>query len=225
MASWIIHLRVAEAVHNALNIEPYDKFVLGNIAPDSGVPSKDWTVFTPSAEVLHFRGVDAEGIKTVDLEKYAGRYMAAEQMARYDADERSFHLGYLTHLLTDRYWAQRIAYAAKNMFAEQYKADRAEFRKKIKRDWYDLDFIFLKEHPGFEAFEIYRTGEDFANRYLPFFSEDAFIDRREWIVGFYADGVANVRERPMYISKRELDEFVENAAKDAAEYLKGYLRK
>lgn len=220
MASWIIHLRVADAVNRKLEIEPYDKFILGNIAPDSGVPYEDWSVFTPSAEVSHFRGMDADGIKTVDLEKYIGLYMTKEQMAGYNADEEAFHLGYLSHLLTDRLWADRIARRGKEQFEELHRENRAEFWKKIKADWYDLDFLFLKANPEFEAFEIYKTGEDFENRYLPIFSNDAFITRREWIVNFYRDGVAKVADRPMYISMRELDEFVEGAAKDIVNYLR-----
>ncbi len=39
MASWMIHLRVAQQLYQQLNIDPIDEFVLGNIAPDSGIPS------------------------------------------------------------------------------------------------------------------------------------------------------------------------------------------
>jgi len=31
------------------------EFVVGNIAPDSGIPSEDWSYYTPSSEVSHFR--------------------------------------------------------------------------------------------------------------------------------------------------------------------------
>ncbi|MDE5817799.1 MAG: hypothetical protein K2I07_00540 [Lachnospiraceae bacterium] len=63
MASWIIHLRVAQQLYRQLNMEFINEFVLGNIAPDSGIPSKDGSGFIPDAAVSHFRSLDENGIK------------------------------------------------------------------------------------------------------------------------------------------------------------------
>ena len=50
MASWMIHLRIADKLLDRLaNIE-ITEFIMGNIAPDSGVPNEDWSVFTPSGD-------------------------------------------------------------------------------------------------------------------------------------------------------------------------------
>ena len=65
MASWMIHLRVAQQLYRQLNIESINEFVLGNIAPDSGIPSKDGSGFIPDAAVSHFRSLDENGIKKV----------------------------------------------------------------------------------------------------------------------------------------------------------------
>ena len=54
MGTWIAHLRIAE------NLLPYFSgmdevaFTYGNLAPDSGLPNADWTVFDPPKEVTHF---------------------------------------------------------------------------------------------------------------------------------------------------------------------------
>ncbi len=45
MALWMIHLRVAQQLYQQLNIESINEFVLGNTAPDSGIPSKDGSGF------------------------------------------------------------------------------------------------------------------------------------------------------------------------------------
>ena len=42
MASWMVHLRIADRfLEESENIDE-TAFVMGNIAPDSGVPNEDW---------------------------------------------------------------------------------------------------------------------------------------------------------------------------------------
>jgi hypothetical protein len=47
MATWIIHLRIAE---NLIGLVPglvEQEFVIGNIAPDSGIQDEKWEKYTP----------------------------------------------------------------------------------------------------------------------------------------------------------------------------------
>lgn len=44
MASWMVHLRIADAFLDKLENIDETAFVMGNIAPDSGVPNEYWTV-------------------------------------------------------------------------------------------------------------------------------------------------------------------------------------
>ena len=55
MASWIIHLRVAQEICQRLALQHIDRFILGNIAPDSGIPKADGSGYLPDAEISHFR--------------------------------------------------------------------------------------------------------------------------------------------------------------------------
>ena len=55
MASWMVHLRIADILLDRIEGLDMNAFVLGNIAPDSGVPNEDWSVFTPPGNVTHFR--------------------------------------------------------------------------------------------------------------------------------------------------------------------------
>ena len=43
---------------------------------------------------------------------------------------------------------------------------------------------------------------------MDFFAEDALENRREFITGFYHDGVEKIKERETYLSPNELDTFV-----------------
>ena len=54
MASWMVHLRVADELLKKIENLDEKAFVMGNIAPDSGVPNEDWTVFQPPKDVSHF---------------------------------------------------------------------------------------------------------------------------------------------------------------------------
>ena len=49
--------------------------------------------------------------------------------------------------------------------------------------------------------------EVFPNKYVDFFAEDAFEQRRQFITGFYRDGVSRIKERETYLSMEELDTF------------------
>ncbi|MDE7212555.1 MAG: hypothetical protein K2O03_14080, partial [Lachnospiraceae bacterium] len=68
------------------------EFIFGNIAPDSGVPNADWSAFTPSSDISHFRTTDADGRKEIHLEDYVRAYLREEQYRKYTAKERSFIL-------------------------------------------------------------------------------------------------------------------------------------
>jgi len=225
MASWMIHLRVAEALYKEIGLKHRSEFVLGNIAPDSGVPVEDGDGFVPDAAISHFRSVDENGIKDVHEESFLKQYFSEEARAGYTPKEYAFFFGYLVHLLTDKIWAREIAYAAKRKFEELFTSAPDEFWRRIKKDWYDLDFMYLKEHPDFEAFQIYRCNgsEDMKNVYLGFFAEDAFEKRREFITEFYRKGAANIVEHETYLSLGELDAFVKETVCEIAKYCEDYI--
>lgn len=214
MASWMIHFRVAQQLYRQLNIEPADQFILGNIAPDSGVPAEDGTGYIPDAAVSHFRSLDENGIKLIHEELFVRQYFTPARRSSYSREKYAFFLGYLTHLLTDKIWARDIVYTAKEKQGALYDADRALFWQTIKKDWYDLDFLYLKSNPAFEAFQIYRESRNMKNTFVDFFPENAFKERRRFILEFYENGVANIVEHDTYLSKVELDCFVISAAEE-----------
>ena len=223
MASWMIHLRVAQQLYRQLNIESVNEFVLGNIAPDSGIPSKYGSGFIPDAAVSHFRSLDENGIKNIHEEQFIRQYFTPAHCQSYSKKEYAFFLGYLTHLLTDKIWAREIVYSAKEKQNVLFRTNRELFWQTIKKDWYDLDFMYLKSNPTFEAFRIYCEVKDVRNTYVDFFPENAFAERRLFIMKFYADGVANIEEHSTYLSKEELDVFVTSTVNEIIAQLHVYL--
>lgn len=219
MASWIIHLRVAQGIYERMPALDRAAFVMGSIAPDSGVPNQDWSAYTPDAALSHFRTIDENGIKAVHEERFVQQYLKSDQLAGYTLSQTSFYLGYYAHLLTDKLWTREIVYPAKAQFSDLFQRDKDAFTRFIKRDWYDMDFLYLKHHPDFAAFRLYESTVDFENIYMDIFAPDAFENRRQYITGFYHQGASTVEERTMYLTTGQLDAFVEGAVSEITEEL------
>ena len=212
MASWMIHLRIADKLLDLIpGLSPIE-FIMGNMAPDSGVPNEDWTAFFPSTQVSHFRTDDGSGKKKIDLSAYLSRYFTEEQRKTYTPGQFSFYLGYLTHLLADIQWSDRIAGPTRERFAAQFDTYGKGFWTTVKEDWYDLDFLYLRKHPGFRTFRAYLGSVGFVNTYLDFFAPDAFDNRREYITGFYLQEWTEPDREFVYLTEAQADRFLEEAA-------------
>ena len=55
MASWMVHLRIADKLLESLPVTAPVEFIVGNLAPDSGVPNEDWSAFSPPTKISHFK--------------------------------------------------------------------------------------------------------------------------------------------------------------------------
>ncbi|MBQ8813284.1 MAG: zinc dependent phospholipase C family protein [Lachnospiraceae bacterium] len=219
MASWMVHLRVADALLDKFNGLTETAFVVGNIAPDSGVPTPDGRAYVPDKNTSHFKRPDKTGKTEISPEAFADQYFTKEMRAGYNRKQYSFYLGYYVHLLTDVLWKQEVWYPAVNAYRAAYEADPQEMIRKWKRDWYDLDFRYLREHPDFRAFQIYEQAIGFENGYLDIFAGDAFDDRRKYITGFYRKGREDLDREYPYLNEKQMDKFVE----DAVEYIENVL--
>ena len=212
MASWMIHLRVADKLLDRIeNLSPIE-FIMGNLAPDSGAPQADGS-FYPDQTVSHFRLDDGSGKKMIDLEAYTRRYFSPALIPGYDEGQYAFHLGYYCHLLTDICWSDRIAWPTRLRFPD---ADWAN----IKKDWYDLDRLYLKKRPGFRAFRAYLGSVGFLNRYVDFFPADAFELRREAVTSFYLEDDGEPDRVYTYLSEDEANRFVDDCTAYILEVLK-----
>ena len=78
----------------------------------------------------------------------------------------------------------------------------------MKRDWYDLDFRYLLEHPDFRAFRIYEQAKGFRNDLMDIFSGDAFENRREYICSFYRGEHGELYREYPYLAPKQADGFV-----------------
>lgn len=211
MASWIVHLRIADRLLDRIPRLEKTEFVVGNIAPDSGIPNEDWSAYTPSSVISHFKPNDAVP-KTIQISLFTARHFSEEQRAGYSPAEFSFFLGYLVHLLTDQLWSSQVAGALQNRFPERWTADKRALIREAKEDWYDLDFLYLKKHPAFRSFVIYENAVGFQNTFMDIFSSNAFDNRRAYIVSFYRQENDRLDREYPYLTEEQMNLFVQDAA-------------
>ena len=231
MASWMIHFRVADALLRELfgADTPNDiaaAFALGNVAPDSGTPTPEGG-YAPDKNTSHFmrrfEGVPAgENPERCDPAGFAEAWLSPA-LAGGDPTKIAFCLGYLCHLVTDNAWVRDFIYPAKVRFAHLRLVDGREtpegvarFYTFLKKDWYDMDFLYVKRNPDLPAYRLFLEAEDAENRYLPFFPADAFTVKRREIREFYRKGAAEVVAREVYISDAEAEAFIRRVAEEIA---------
>ena len=211
MASWMVHLRIADRLLDSLPGLFAVDFVVGNIAPDSGIPNEDWSEFTPSVIVSHFR-VDHSIPKNICIPAFVERYFTPEQRTSYTPAQNSFFLGYLVHLMTDQLWSAKVLTALKERFPDQWQADRQGLIVRAKEDWYDLDYKYLRQHPDFRAFQIYKNAAGYENCFMSEFAPDAFDNRRQYITSFYLEENDHLDREYPYLTEGQMDGFVLDAS-------------
>lgn len=206
MATWIVHLRLAEKLYKELRNISIDKtaFYLGNIAIDSGKVNDDLTL-SPPRYISHW---------FQDETKHSGcRY---EDFFHTFLDEpkdlfsSSFYLGCVAHLIADNLWVQDILSATKEKYAEELKKDK-KFILKPKKDWYDLDYLFVRENQNFEPLNLLSKLNHFSNVYLPWFDEDAIQLKIDELLEFYQMTPDDLDHEYIYLNSDEMENFINHS--------------
>lgn len=222
MASWVIHFRVADMLLDKLwGLCPLE-FIFGNLAPDSGVPNEDWSDFCPSPVVSHFKTIGEDGRHHTNAEKFANEYLSADKIIEYSEKKKSFYFGYLSHLLTDMLWTRNTFPICIANAPDEYEAVGEALVWTWKKDFYDIDSLYLKNNPQFRAFELYKNAVGFENEFLSIFSKDAFDKKREVISSFYDINRNDLGRKYKYFTEKDSDDFVRNAVEEIYAKIIGY---
>ena len=217
MASWMVHLRVADGLLPRLKKADETAFVVGNIAPDSGVPNEDWSEFRPPKTLTHFK-TRPDDRTFIDAEYFREIHLDEKHLSGYGIRELSFFLGYYAHLLTDVLWIDEIIPSLKKDFPREYGEDMEKLIRDAKEDWYDLDYLYLEHHPDFRAFSVYENAVGFENVFMDMFAADAFENRRKYICGFYRSGEhRDLYREYRYLTPERVNLFVRETAERVLE--------
>ena len=212
MGTWISHLRIADKLLDRLTEVDSTAFIFGSLAPDSGVPNDDWSEYDPPKQITHFL-VNGPGENNIhDLDFFRQYLQNCDRKA--EPEIYSFRLGYFFHLVCDRLWAERIGTTSRESYPDLFAShSEADAWNLIKKDWYDLDHLYLQRHPDFNPWQIYLTAP-IPQISLPYLDQAAYESQVAYIRGFYTDPAnQNGLERPYpYMNETTMETFVTGSA-------------
>ena len=212
MATWIAHLRVAESLLSMLGGLDASPFAVGNIAPDSGMPDEKWEKFDPPVVVTHFAAPAGSAHELADLEFYRRHRRGLE--AGNDPARYAFLLGYFCHLVTDNLWSLRIGRPTVERFQAEFAAD-PDFIWEVKKDWYGLDFEYVRDQPD-SLYWCTFLQCDYPVNYLDILLAEGVRHRISFIQTYYREINEHALERlnhpRIYLTMPEVDAFVDEAA-------------
>ena len=211
MATWIAHLRIAENIlKKGYNFEP-KLFVVGNIGPDSGVPNEDWSNFNPPKKITHWEGED----KNINAQNFWDKYLNDKEESN---ELFSFKIGYFVHLLTDIEWSKLFREKKNEILYKEGLEKDEDFIWTIKKDWYGLDYLYLKKNPINIFNTLFRNISNVPD-YLDYFPQGAFERQVKYITEFYLGENNETKDNFVYLSEEEMNNFIERATKVIDELL------
>ena len=196
MATWITHIRIAEHFMNIDGRLNNIDFLVGNIAPDCGVPDENGKLI-PDKSVTHWKSDGKDNFS----EDFKNKYL------KDNDSDFAFYLGYYFHLLTDNAWKY---YPLKGIgiIDRRMTLDKNLTWDEIKKDWYGQDFLFLQNNPDFIFFTMFKNIKEYTNRYFDFYPSDIFSISIEKINNFYLNKKEDAGREFPYLTKSDVDSFV-----------------
>lgn len=201
MASWLIHLRITDELMKVLDISDEEKFVVGNIAPDCGVPLPEGN-YNPPTSVTHWGGENHKA--NIDYKGFYEEYLRNKQ--------NDFYLGYFTHLVTDYYWSHKVVRPLKKRLEIERLSDSPEITKKIKDNWAELEERYLFSQGRPKALDILKGIDKFPNVYFDFYGTYTIEEKAKFIASCY-DEPCHITDDLSYMKEGELEEFIAFAVK------------
>ncbi|MCF6137780.1 zinc dependent phospholipase C family protein [Pseudalkalibacillus berkeleyi] len=214
MATWVTHFRITEELLKEVFPVSTIDFLVGNIGPDCGLKGENGKP-NPPKEITHFK-IDG---------KINSDYFYDQYLRNWNEDlssEFSYYLGYYIHLVTDEEWIKLLKHKKKE---EVYQAilNTPEYANLVKRDWYGLDFLYLKDHKENIFWTEFQHITDFPE-YLSFFPKGQTLKQIRNITEFYQSNKVSTDHKFIYLASYEVDEFVDNTVQKIKILLKDKIK-
>jgi hypothetical protein len=214
LATWVTHFRIAEELlKTEIPVSPIE-FLVGNIGPDCGLIGEDG-VPKPPKEITHFE-VDGR----ISSDSFYNQYL--EEGKESQTREFSYYLGYYIHLVTDEGWLKLLKRKKKEKLYQDI-LNSPDYAGIVKKDWYGLDFLYLKHHKDNIFWTEFQHITDFPE-YLSFFKKGQTFEQIRNITEFYQTSSISEDHEFIYLTAAEVDDFVESTLQEVKEQLNEKLR-
>lgn len=179
MATWIVHLRVAEKVIGQLENINETAFYVGAIAPDSGKMVDDFT-YLPPKDVSHWK---RDGVSY--RQRFEDNAAFYEKYAENESCRAafSFYLGYYVHILTDTMYVRDIIHPFIEKNGKPYWKENITG---IRKGWYEIDYRFLADNKNFRPFALLKTVKPFETNRIGYFGPTDVFERIKYAVDLYS---------------------------------------
>ena len=152
MPTWANHFRIADKILPFIKTLDKEYFIIGNIAPDCGIPDGKHGVYRPPTGATHFTKDYLYSKKTdCDYEYIYHTYINGES----ELKKRSFFIGYYVHLFADCYYANRLFLPIEIKYGDF--RENEPLRNAVASERNNIDFLYFSENvsPSFELFKSY----------------------------------------------------------------------
>jgi hypothetical protein len=200
VATWVTHFRITEELMKRDLPVSKNGFLVGNIGPDCGLIGEDG-IPVPPKEITHSY-VDGK----MDSAAFYQKHLTSENELL--SEEFSYYLGYYIHLVTDEEWFKLLARKKKEKVYQEI-LDSPDYARLVKRDWYGLDFLYLKNHKENIFWTDFQYITDFPE-YLDIFPKGQTLTQIKNITEFYQTSTISEDHEFVYLTAVEVDEFIEN---------------
>lgn len=204
MATWIAHIRLTQNLLDYGFQLPIEPFLVGNIAPDSGIADKNGN-WQPPKNITHWYDEN----KYIQPEDFYEKYLADTPLS---ANEYAFLLGYYCHLVADVEWIAQIWKPMSRLPHWQAILNSPDVDHwTIKKDWYGCDFIYLRDNSDNLYETVFKKVETFPD-YLDYLLPGAVMQSVQRIRDYYeneeSQQLSYAHDYP-YLKPEDMDGYVE----------------
>lgn len=210
MATWVTHFRIAEKLIEAGLFVSNEEFLVGNIGPDCGLYG-DGGILNPPKAITHFE-IEGKTNAKMFYDQYILNNGNGIERKRF-----SFYLGYYLHLVTDQEW-RKLQQQKKEEKIYQDRIGTPDYWDLIKQDWYGLDFQYLKNNSNNIFWTTFQNVSEFPD-YLDIFPNGQVNEQIKRITKFYLENTIDDDQEFIFLTSREVDEFVEHTVLKIREIL------
>lgn len=227
MSNTIAHLAVAKKIlsKNITMINNHYAYYLGVISPDTISSKPNYT--RNDKKVVHLRDgiADAEWLDNQKMKIFDQRISDFIALHICDSSiqrgQKDFNIGYLVHLLTDKYNHKTIRQSLLKVAKENNVAETdREFFNMCVNDLEALDSYLLNKYTDIGALflDLFERPAEFS---LDGCIEKNYIKKSlDWWQTEYFLSISNRKLK--YISEKDIDNFIENASDNIILELKSY---